>query len=349
MNKLITNSGIKFLLLTIIFTGIFLSCKQQDEKKSPAETVQNATIAEEFNAVSFPDQGNLVEVTTNNMDFEAPDELLSGWTTFRYHNKSDMNHFFIIQKLPVINGKQMTLADAKRDLTPVFNDAMELIREGKPEEGFAQFENFPEWAYKVVYAGGVGFLSAGETGQTDIFLEPGEYVLECYVKTNGVFHGDLGMYKEFTVTDEQSTTSPPSPTLEMNVSEEGGFKMDTEVKPGMQVLAVNFIDQVPHENALGHDVHLVKLNENSNLDEIETWVNWAHPTGLETPAPAGKFLGGVQDMPAGNTGYMTANFTPGRYAWIAEVPESSSKGMLKTFTVKEGEKTGTEEEIEQTN
>lgn len=320
-------------LTVFIFAGLLLSCNQQD-KHATNQGGQDTKEASVETSPAFSDQGNLVEVTTTNMNFEAPDEIPSGWATFRYHNKSPMTHFFILQKMPVVDGKQMTLEDTKRDITPVFNDAMQLINEGKPEEGFAQFKNFPQWAYEIVYSGGVGLLSSGETGQTDIYLEPGEYVMECYVKTGGIFHGNMGMYKEITVTEQQSAASPPQPTLKMNVSKEGGFEMNKEVSPGMHVLAVNFIDQVPHENALGHDVHLVKLEENSSLEELETWVNWAEPTGLETPAPPGKFLGGVQDMPAGNTGYMTVNISPGRYAWIAEVPETSTKGMLKTFTVR---------------
>jgi hypothetical protein len=38
-------------------------------------------------------------------------------------------------------------------------------------------------------------------------------------------------------------------------------------------------------------------------------------------------------MPAGETGYFTAALEPGRYAWIAEVPNPAEKGMLQPFTV----------------
>lgn len=320
-------------LLAFLFVGLLLSCKEQKKNSISQNSSQNLEISNDEAYSAFPDEGNLVKVTTTEMDFQAPEEISSGWTTFRYHNKSPMTHFFILTKMPVIDGEQKTLEDGKREISPIFRDAMDLIMEGKREEGFAQFAKMPEWASKVVYTGGVGFLSPGETGQTDLFLEPGEYFLECYVKTGGVFHGDLGMYKEITVTEEKSSANPPMPTLEMDISSEAGFEMDEQIDPGMHVLAVNFKDQIPHEHGLGHDVHLVKLDEKSDLKELETWVNWAEPTGLETPAPSGTFLGGVEDMPAGNTAYMTVNITPGKYVWIAEVPNSSSKNMLKTFTV----------------
>jgi hypothetical protein len=47
------------------------------------------------------------------------------------------------------------------------------------------------------------------------------------------------------------------------------------------------------------------------------------------------FLGGMNNMLAGDTGYFTANLEPGRYVLIAEVPNPASKNMLKTFTVLE--------------
>jgi hypothetical protein len=46
-----------------------------------------------------------------------------------------------------------------------------------------------------------------------------------------------------------------------------------------------------------------------------------------------EFLGGLNEMPAGSTGYFSANLEPGTYAWIAEIPGTRAKGMLKTFTV----------------
>lgn len=107
----------------------------------------------------------------------------------------------------------------------------------------------------------------------------------------------------------------------------------------MHTIAVHFKDQAVHENFLGHDVNLVKLEENTDLEALARWINWADPKGLETPAPA-TFLGGSQQMNAGNTAYFTVNLKPGRYAWIAEVPDPASKGMLKTFTVPVGKDTG---------
>ena len=45
------------------------------------------------------------------------------------------------------------------------------------------------------------------------------------------------------------------------------------------------------------------------------------------------FMGRVNDMPKGNIGYFTATLEPGNYALISEVPNASSKNLLKTFVV----------------
>ena len=77
------------------------------------------------------------------------------------------------------------------------------------------------------------------------------------------------------------------------------------------------------------------MEEGSDISVLEKWINWAEPNGLISPSPKGfTFLGGVNDMPQGSTGYFKAKLIPGDYVLIAEVPNSKSKNMLKTFTIK---------------
>ena len=93
-------------------------------------------------------------------------------------------------------------------------------------------------------------------------------------------------------------------------------------------------DQIVHENFVGHDINLVKIDENADLDALEAWINWATPTGLMTPTPEGfTFLGGTNDAPAGSTQYFKVNLDPGKYVLISEVPNSKAKGLLKTITI----------------
>jgi hypothetical protein len=81
---------------------------------------------------------------------------------------------------------------------------------------------------------------------------------------------------------------------------------------------------------MGNDLHIVKILPNSNIDSIIYWMDWMNVKGLESPAPA-EFYGGIQEMPAGSTGYCTVLLTPGKYALLGE--STASRGVLKTVTI----------------
>ncbi|MBZ9730036.1 hypothetical protein LB467_10095 [Salegentibacter sp. JZCK2] len=319
-----------FLWIPLLLIGSLVSCKNGEKSDfSHQMDIEERVVVEH---VTLPVFGNLVEVKTTGMNFILPDEIPSGWTTFRYSNESQLTHFMLIDKLPVYKGKQITYADFEK-IPPVFIDAMDLINSGKSEEGFAEFDRLPVWTFDIIYSGGVGLVSPGETAQTTVYVEPGTYVIECYVKTGGKFHP---MSKQLDVKKDSSYETPPVSTLNMAISREGGIEMHEAPKAGLHTIAVQFKDQEPHEHFLGHDVNLVKLEKDTDLNELASWMNWADPDGLNTPAPV-KFLGGTQEMPEGNTAYITVNLKPGNYAWVAEVPNPRSKNMLKTFTVSQDE------------
>ena len=82
-----------------------------------------------------------------------------------------------------------------------------------------------------------------------------------------------------------------------------------------------------------NDVHLVRVEDDTDLEELASWMNAFNPTGLVSPPAPAEFLGGVEDMSANTTGYFTVRLTPGNYVWISEVPDPAGKGMLETFTV----------------
>lgn len=80
-------------------------------------------------------------------------------------------------------------------------------------------------------------------------------------------------------------------------------------------------------------VQLVRLTGDTSLEKIAEWL---HPLELgqyRAPAP-GHWLGGLQPMTAGSTGYLTVELTPGRYAWIS--PIYADQGMVREFTVERG-------------
>ncbi|TDI67996.1 MAG: hypothetical protein E2O86_08140 [Bacteroidetes bacterium] len=313
-----TKQNSLMLLILIAFVGLH-SCKS-DKDREVDDPIQLQ-------------KDNVIQIVTENMDFQMPDTIPSGWNTFRYKNMSPQTHFFLVDKYP--QGK--TLEDVKTLVMPVFDNGMKLINEGKSEEGFAEFGKLPEWFSEVVFVGGSGLISPGNVGKTTIKLDPGYYIIECYVKmSNGVFHSSMGMAKELIVSDDVSDDSEPSADIKINISSTEGIVFNDSIQRGLQTFSVFYEDQITHENFVGHDINLARLSENADLEALDNWMNWSDPKGLIDPAPEGvTFLGGVNDMPTGSTGYFTVTLEPGNYVLISEVPNPSSKNMLKTFTVSE--------------
>ena len=308
------------IVVLVSFTFLSIQSCKSDKKSTQGETVAEA-------------KENVIEIITENMDFQMPDTIPSGWNTFRYQNRSPQTHFFLVDKYP--EGK--TSEDAENLVAPVFDSAMKLIMEGKTEEGYAEFAKLPEWFSEVVFVGGSGLLSPDQVAETTINLKPGKYIIECYVKmSNGVFHTSMGMTKDIVVKPADSGNKELIADADINISSTDGIVFNDSISSGKHIFSVFYKDQIVHENFVGHDINLVKLDENANLEELENWMNWADPKGLIEPAPDGiTFMGGVNDMQEGNIGFFTANLKPGKYALVSEVTNALSKNMLKTFVVPE--------------
>ena len=290
---------------------------------------------EKKDVIKETDKEEVVEIITNAMDFQSIDTISSGWNTFKYINKSEETHFFLLEKYPI----NKSINDGRVEVFPVFQSGMDLINEGKPEEALEEFGNLPEWYSEIIFSGGSGLVSPGETGFTTLNMKPGYYVMECYVKMeNGKFHSVMGMSKPIVVTNSNSGNSEPGENFSISISSAQGITYDATKLPlkGARSFEVIFIDQITHENFVGHDINLVRYDDSVDLKVLESWMNWADPKGLIAPAPQGiTFLGGVNDMPAGSTAYFQANLKPGNYALISEVPNTISKNMLKTFKITE--------------
>jgi len=278
--------------------------------------------------------GSVVLVTARGLSFEAPREIEAGWTTFRFVNEADMTHFALVERLPDGIG----VKEQQEQVAPVFQEGMNLLAAGKTDEAMKKFGGLPEWFGRVVFMGGPGLTSPRTTSQTTVHLDPGTYMLECYVKTGGLFHSynaappAYGMVHQFTVTEKHSGASEPEATVDLTISSARGIEAPSSLIPGVHTVAVHFEDQTVHENFVGHDVHLARLKPDTDKAALAAWMDWRQPTGLTTPAPA-EFLGGTQEMAEGQTAYFTVRLEPGDYAWISEVPNPDKNGMFQPFHV----------------
>lgn len=310
------------MLAPIAFLAFVGGCGPGDRQ---SEGAPEATILE---------SPGVVEVVARDLTFIAQDSVPAGWTTFRFTNTSPMIHFAMVERVPGGKG----LVDQQEEIAPVFQEGFDLLVAGEADSAMAAFGGLPEWFGEIVFLGGPGLTSPGVTSEASVYLEPGTYLIECYVKTDGIFHsynpdpGVYGMVHELVVTDRPSGAPEPQPSLRLTISSERGISVDGAAVAGTHVVAVDFEDQTVHENFVGHDVHLVRLTEGTDLEAVERWMDWTRADGLESPAPA-TFVGGTNEMPAGTTAYFNVSLEAGSYAWIAEVPNASEKGMLVPFEV----------------
>ncbi|MEL4456003.1 hypothetical protein [Lutimonas vermicola] len=305
------------LIFTILAFIVLASCQEKKETK---------TLGNEIDS-----EKNYVEVITNGMDFEMVDEVKSGWTTFKYINKSIEPHFFILEKMPDTLG----LETYKKDIFPPFISAFEHFEKGEMEAGIKEFEKIPQWFYKVELAGGVGLTSKKTISKSTIFLEPGTYVMECYVRMpNGLGHVFMGMVKELKVSKESNGNKPPIADFNIGISSEKGISFIDSIKAGNYMLAVKFEDQKQYEHLMGHDVNLVKIENDSLIIDLSNWLNIVDFKAFRTPEPEGLlFLGGVEDLPSGKTGYFEVTLEKGSYVLISEIPNAVERKMIKTFSV----------------
>ncbi len=277
---------------------------------------------------------HLLEVTARDLQFEGPDTVSAGWTTIRFHNQSTVTHFVQMEKLP----EGIGLREQQDQVAPVFQEGMDRLNEGRGDDAMAAFGKLPAWFAKVVFTGGPGLTAPGRSSETSVFLEPGTYLLECYVKTAGRFHSynptpqTDGMVHQVVVVSGPEPGEMPKADFKVTLSSDRGIVIDGQPRPGNQVVEVDFADQKVYENFVGHDLHLARLDDTTDLARLNRWMDWRDKAGLETPAPA-EFLGGLNDMPEGGKGYIRLTLEPGRYAWISEVPDPREKGLLKVFAV----------------
>ena len=304
----------------ILTSLIFISCKS-DPKKNPASE-----------AVDTEPEREVIEVITRSMEFISTDTINSGWNTFLYKNLSTEPHFILLDKYP----EGYTIENTIAEVAPAFEEGMAMIMEEKMEEAMAAFGKLPDWFGQVVFSGGTGLISPQKTAISTLNLEPGYYIMECYVKMpDGRFHTSMGMAKEFIIRDENSGNKPPEADVYITISSENGISYSGDLNKGYTVFSVTYGDQIVHENFVGHDVNLVRMEESADLEALEAWMNWATPQGLmSSTLPEGfTFLGGTNDAPGGSIHYFEAELLPGDYVLIAEVPDTKKKGMLKTFTI----------------
>lgn len=280
---------------------------------------------------------NVMELEIDGLSFIGPDEIASGWTTIRINNDSGMEHFGLVYRLP--DGVTGTMIG--EEVVKPIQHSLTASLAGDKEKAAQIMATIPAWISDIQYLGGPGMMSTGVIGEATMYLEPGNYIVECYVKTNGVQHnyhpapGMHGMVLAFTVRDEDGGMAEPEANVTLDITNTGYRISSGEFLPGENSVRVNFLEQQLYNDFVGHDAHVFRIDGDTDVDAAAKWIDFFPDDGQQTPAPA-HFIGGIHDMPQGSTAYFKLNLEEGEYGIVAEIPDAKDAGLFTRFNVAGG-------------
>ncbi len=309
------------LLLLGVFC-LFLGCdKAEDVTENGESSSSNST-------------ENVLSLEIVGWSFVGPNEIESGWTTIKILNDSGMTHHGLVYRLP----DGVTAEMVSDQVVKPLQESLTARIAGDLDQAAELLKTIPAWLGDFIYMGGPGMISDGVVGEATMYLEPGDYVVECYVKTSGVQHnynpqpGAHGMVLPLMVKAEPGGMSEPDATVTMEISNSGYEVTEGEFVVGENSVRIKFVEQKLYNDFVGHDAHFFKITRETDVEASAKWVDFFPMDGQQTPAPA-HFVGGIHDMPEGSTAYFKVELEEGEYGVVAEVPNAREIGLFKTFTV----------------
>ena len=282
------NFRILILLFFVMLTAI-TGCKKT--------TSEEENVVEEENISQY-----VVDIEAIDYAFIMQSELKSGWVTFDFQNKGHKMHFGMLLKF----NSHIDQEDMNRYLAD------------RTEENFGKLVG----EEGLTLVGGPGFHTQGQKSEMTIYLAPGDYLMTCNTRTvDGIPHYELGMEKFFRVAEESSGAEAPE-NIDLKLSLKKYFiEAEGELRSGRQTIAVD------HVGGDSFDVHLVKLNDTSNISSTLEFMD-----DLTSPSKS-IFSGGAEQKEVDHKSFITIDFTPGDYMWVSH--EFGAMGMIKKFTIPE--------------
>lgn len=304
--------------VAIALSVVAAACGPGDPGSAP-ETAQAV--------VEVTQPSSVIDIKATNYAFTAPPKFPSGWVTLRFDNQAPETHFMILWRLP----KEKSFDDWVVDVSNPFNELYRDYRAGtlNQAEFFEQLGSaLPDWFGSAQPMGGPGFTAPERISQTTVFLEPGDYVMECYIRAKDegdTFHSKHGMLRPLIVTGEVATEAPPEADIEITLSNYA-IRVEGEMSAGEHTVRVR-VEEDP-EGLIKHNVQLAKLDDDTAAEDVASWLDWVD--AMLPPAPA-EFVGGVGQRLSGSESYLTVTLEPGRYAWVSET--WGVQGMIHEFVV----------------
>lgn len=245
-----------------------------------------------------------VRFTATDFAFDGPDVIEAGMITMVLDNQGETWHHLQLVKLP----DGMTAQD--------FQEAVAGMQPGSPP---------PPWLNE---AGGVNPPAPGEPARVTMLVEPGEYVVLCFVDTpDKVPHVMKGMIRPLTVT-EASQPAAPLPESDVRLTlVDYAFSFSAPPTADTRVIRV----EVAAEQA--HEVAFFRLAEGKTMDDVAAWAETYEGEPPLTP------VGGVPGMRRGQVADVHVRFTPGQYVALCFLPDATDgrmhveHGMVLPFSI----------------
>ena len=244
---------------------------------------------------------NVVVVKTRDYAFDAPDTVRAGLTTLR----------LVTNPGPEMHQVGLIRLDSAKTPADLFN----AMKTPGP---------MPKWAVEVA---GVNPPAPGQTADATINLEPGSYLLVCFVPSaDGVPHIAKGMSRPLAVTGTAVAAAPLPGDVEIKLTDYA-FGLSKPLTAGQHVV------RVVNDGQQSHEVMVIRLAPGKTAAQVAAWVE-----KMEGPPP-GEPLSGVAGLGVGQSASFPLSLTPGEYGLICFIPDAKDgkphyvHGMVHQFTV----------------
>jgi len=283
-------------------TGV-AACSAKDAAKTDTTTpAQAAAPAAPASKASFDPATHVAVIHAKDFAFDSPDSITAGWTTFHFVNDG-----------PGLHHAQLVRLDSGKTVA----DLQSALKVPGP---------LPHW---IVEVGGPNAPDPSSQTDATMNLEPGQYAFLCFVDIpNHEPHFSKGMVRGLRVLPGTATATSPEPTSDATVTlADYSFTIQGSLNAGKHTIKVVNKGPQPHE------IELIRLAPGKTMKDIGEWF-----AKMDGPPPLSA-IGGVAGFSAATTTYMTADLTPGNYAFICFIPDAKDgkphveHGMTKEFKV----------------
>jgi hypothetical protein len=234
---------------------------------------------------------NAVELRGDEYAFVMTETIEGGWTTLEFTNTGEEWHEFALAKL----GEGKTIADVRRYLA----------------DPKSQQQPPPAW---VQIRAGIPTLDSGEEAALMQRLEPGRYVLLCFLDApDGKTHIEHGMVREFVVEDDAGADVPEADATLML----GAWRAAPKLEAGERTIELRNDRNEPGS------VFLTSFEPGKTEKDLERW----EKAGMRGPAPA-RFLGGAIDVAPRTSVYYRVKLEKGREYTLFD----DERGVQAAFT-----------------